>query len=312
MLRMLANGVCLAALMLAAQTAYAAEADECRAVRMAEPGWNDLAFTTGVAKVLLQALGYEPQSEVLGINVIYEGMKNKDLDLFLGYWDPAMVTYYEPYKQDGSIENVRVNLVGAKYTFAVPTYVWEAGVKDVADLHKFADKFGKKMYGIEPGSNQLMMDAIADPQFQLDGWQVVESSEAGMLSEVGYEIKEKQFIVFQGWAPHPMNTMYDFKYLTGGDKFFGPNFGAATVTTQVRKGFLQQCPNVARFLNNLAFDIDLENVGMGYLINDGMKPEEGALKSITLNKDRLDAWLAGVTTFDGKPGLAAVKEKLGL
>ena len=104
---------------------------------------------------------------------------------------------------------------------------------------------------------------------------MVESSEAGMLSEVGYEIKEKQFIVFQGWAPHPMNTMYDFKYLTGGDKFFGPNFGAATVTTQVRKGYLQQCPNVAKFLRNLAFDIDFENVGMGYLINDGMKPEEG-------------------------------------
>jgi glycine betaine/proline transport system substrate-binding protein len=31
-----------------------------------------------------------------------------------------------------------------------------------------------------------------------------------------------------------------------------------------------------------------------------------------MHKDRLDAWLAGVTTFDGKPGLAAVKEKLGL
>ena len=223
-----------------------------------------------------------------------------------------LVTYYEPYKKDGSVENVRVNLEGAKYTFAVPTYVWEAGVKDFADLHKFADKFGKKMYGIEPGSNQLMMDAIADPSLGLDGWQVVESSEAGMLSEVGYEIKEKQFIVFQGWAPHPMNTMYDFKYLTGGDKFFGPNFGAATVTTQVRKGYLQQCPNVSQFLKNLAFDIDFENVGMGYLINDGMKPEEGALKAITLNKNRLDAWLAGVTTFDGKPGLAAVKEKLGL
>ncbi|QKD04495.1 choline ABC transporter substrate-binding protein [Mesorhizobium loti] len=312
MLRILANGVCLAVLALASHAAQAAEAEQCRAVRMAEPGWNDLAFTTGVANVLLQALGYQSQSEVLGINVIYEGMKNRDLDLFLGYWDPAMVTYYEPYKKDGSIENVRLNLVGAKYTFAVPTYVWEAGVKDVSDLHKFADKFGKKMYGIEPGSNQLMMDAIADPAFGLDGWHVVESSEAGMLSEVGYEIKEKQFIVFQGWAPHPMNTMYDFKYLTGGDKFFGPNFGAATVTTQVRKGYLQQCPNVAQFLKNLAFDIDFENVGMGYLINDGLKPEEGALKAITLNKNRLDAWLAGVTTFDGKPGLAAVKEKLGL
>ncbi|RWD65670.1 MAG: choline ABC transporter substrate-binding protein [Mesorhizobium sp.] len=312
MLRMRANGVCLAALMLASQAAWAAEAEQCMTVRMAEPGWNDLAFTTGIASVLLEALGYEPKSDVLGINVIYEGMKNKDLDAFLGYWDPAGVTYFEPYKKDGSIENVRLNLTGAKFTFAVPAYVWEAGVKDFSDLQKFADKFGKKMYGIEPGSNKLMMDAIADPSLGLDGWQVVESSEAGMLSEVGYEMKEKQFIVFLGWAPHPMNTMYDIKYLTGGDKFYGPNFGAATVTTQVRKGYLQECPNVGQFLKNLAFDVDLENVGIGYLINDGMQPKEAALKAITLNKGRLDAWLAGVTTFDGKPGLAAVKEKLGL
>ena len=312
MLRVLANGVCLATLILAPPLAWAAEAEQCRAVRMAEPGWNDLAFTTGIAGVLLEALGYETKSDVLGINVIYEGMKNKDLDAFLGYWDPAGVTYFEPYKKDGSIENVRLNLTGAKFTFAVPTYVWEAGVKDFSDLHKFADKFGKKMYGIEPGSNKLMMDAIADPSLGLDGWQVVESSEAGMLSEVGYEIKEKHFIVFLGWAPHPMNTMYDIKYLTGGDKFYGPNFGAATVTTQVRKGYLQECPNVGQFLKNLTFDVDLENVGIGYLINDGMQPKEAALKAITLNKGRLDAWLAGVTTFDGKPGLAAVKEKLGL
>jgi len=312
MVRSLANGVCLAALLLSAQAAWSAEAEACKTVRMAEPGWNDLAFTTGVANVLFDALGYQPESSVLGINVIYEGMKNSDVDLFLGYWDPAMVTYYEPYKQDGSVEQVRVNLEGAKYTFAVPTYVWEAGVKDFADLHKFADKFGNKMYGIEPGSNQLMLDAIADPSLDLKGWEVVESSEAGMLSEVGYKIKEKQFIVFQGWAPHPMNTAYDFKYLTGGDKFYGPNLGAATVSTQVRKGYLEQCPNAGQLLKNLAFDIEFENVGMGYLINDGLKPEEAGLKAITSNKDRLDAWLAGVTTFDGKPGLAAVKEKLGL
>ena len=158
MRRILEIGVSLAVLTLAMPAAGAADAEKCRTVRMAEPGWNDLAFTTGVANVLLDALGYQPRSSVLGINVIYEGMKNNDVDLFLGYWNPAMVTYYEPYKKDGSVEDVRVNLEGAKYTFAVPTYAWEAGVKDFADLHKFADKFGKKMYGIEPGSNQLMMD----------------------------------------------------------------------------------------------------------------------------------------------------------
>lgn len=292
--------------------AFATDPEVCKVVRMAEPGWNDLAFTTGIALTLLKALGYEPQSSLLGIDVIYLSLKNKDLDVFLGYWDPAMVTYYKPYKEDGSVEDVVTNLMGAKYTFAVPTYVWEAGVKDFADLQKFPDQFDRKLYGIEPGSNQLMIDATKDPALGLDGWEVVESSEQGMLAEVQRHAKDKEFIVFQGWAPHPMNTALDIRYLTGGDKFYGPDFGAATVSTQVRKGYLQECPNVAKLLSNLTFDIDFENKGMSYLMTDGLSPEEAAMKALVEEPQRLDTWLDGVTSFDGKRGRDMVKAKFFL
>ena len=291
---------------------FAADPESCKFVRLAEPGWNDLAFTTGIAMSLLKGLGYEPKSQLLGIDVIYTSLKNKDLDVFLGYWDPAMVAYYKPYKEDGSVETVRTNLEGAKYTFAVPTYAWEAGVRDFSDLHKFADQFDRKLYGIEPGSNQLMLDAIKDPALGLDGWEVVESSEQGMLSQVARKTRDKSFIVFQGWAPHPMNTEFDIKYLTGGDKFYGPNFGAATVSTQVRKGYLQECPNLAKLLNNLAFDVGYENRGMAYIMNDGLEPEQAALKAIKDEPQRLEAWLAGVSAFGGQAGLPAVKTSLGL
>nr|WP_295887903.1 choline ABC transporter substrate-binding protein [uncultured Devosia sp.] len=293
-----------------AMPAFAADAESCKAVRLAEPGWNDLAFTTGIGVTLLKALGYEPESSLLGIEVIYMGLKNKDLDVFLGYWDPAMITYYAPYKADGSVQTVVTNLEGAKYTFAVPTYVWEAGVRDFADLQKFPDQFEKKLYGIEAGSNQLMIDATNDPALGLAGWEVVESSEQGMLAEVQRRSDAKDFIVFQGWAPHPMNTTLDIRYLTGGDKFYGPDFGAATVSTQVRAGYLEECPNVGRLLANLTFDVDFENKGMGYLMADGLSPEEAALKALAGEPERLDAWLDGVTSFDGGSGIDAVKAKL--
>lgn len=300
------------AIITIAAPAFAAEPESCKTVRMAEPGWNDLAFTSGVGMTLLKALGYEAKSQLLGIDVIYTSLKSKDLDVFLGYWDPAMVAYYKPYKEDGSVETVRTNLEGAKYTFAVPTYVWEAGVRDFSDLQKFADRFERRLYGIEPGSNQLMLDAIADPTLGLEGWEVVESSEQGMLSEVARRTRDKSFIVFQGWAPHPMNTVFDMKYLTGGDKFYGPDYGAATVATQVRRGYLQECPNVAKLLNNLVFDIDYENQGMDYIMNGGLEPEDAALKSVKDEPQRLETWLAGVSTYDGQPGLPAVKSALGL
>ncbi len=295
-----------------ASGALSAEPESCAKVRMAEPGWNDLAFTTGTAAVVLDALGYQTTTDLLGVEIIYKSLQTGDLDVFLGYWDPAMITYYTPYKDDGSVVTIRQNLEGAKYTFAVPRYVYEAGVKDFADLAKFSDKFEKTMYGIEPGSNQLMLDVIKDPKFGLDGWEVKESSEVGMLTQVQRKVDAKEFVVFQGWAPHPMNTHFDLEYLTGGDAYFGPDFGAATVSTQIRKGYDTECPNVAAFLKNLSFTVDYENQGMDKLMNEGMDPKDAGKAMLATNPALLDTWLAGVTTLDGKPGLEAVKAALGL
>ena len=290
----------------------AAEPDACGTVRLAEPGWNDLTFTTGVTEVLLQGLGYKTSSTLLGIDVIYLSLKNKDVDVFMGYWDPAMVTYYEAYKAEGSVETVRQNLSGAKYTFAVPQYVYDAGVHDIADLAAHADKFERKMYGIEPGSNQLMFDIVKDPAFKLDGWEVIESSEQGMLSQVDKAVRNQDWVVFQGWAPHPMNNNFPLAYLTGGDAYYGPDLGAATVHTQVRQGYLQECTNVAALLKNLTFDLEFENKGMAYLIRDSMTGVEAAAKALKEQPEFLEAWLAGVTARDGGDGLAAVKASLGL
>jgi glycine betaine/proline transport system substrate-binding protein len=301
-----------ACILLLPSAAIAAEPETCRTVRLAEPGWNDLTFTTGVTSVILNSLGYKAESNLLGLDIIYQSLKNKDLDVFMGYWDPAMVSYYQTFKDDGSVETVHQNLEGAKYTFAVPQYVYDSGVHDIADLAKFADKFEEKMYGIEPGSNQLMFDIVADKKFKLDGWEVVESSEQGMLTQVDKAVRRKDWIVFQGWAPHPMNNDFPLAYLTGGDAYYGPDLGAATVHTQVRKGYMAECPNVAKLLSNITFDIPLENEGMGFLIRDSMPAADAAKKALKAHPDYLDAWLAGVTTVDGKDALPAVKEALGL
>lgn len=106
--------------------------------------------------------------------------------------------------------------------------------------------------------------------------------------------------------------MFDFKYLTGGDKLYGPDFGASTVSTQARKGYVPECPDVGQLLNNLKFDIDFENKGMGHLLNDSMTQIEAATAVIKAEPQRLDAWLKGVTAADGSPGLDAVKGRLGL
>jgi glycine betaine/proline transport system substrate-binding protein len=301
-------------LALAAGTAQAADPASCQKVRFSDVGWTDITATTGVASTILKGLGYEPSAEVLSVPVTYVSLKNKNIDVFLGNWMPTQAADVQPYLDDKSVENVRVNLEGAKYTLAVPDYVFEGGVKDFADLTKSADKFDKKIYGIEPGNdgNRQIQSMIDKDSFGLKGWQLVESSEQGMLSQVDRAIRRKEWIVFLGWAPHPMNKNFTLQYLSGGDDFFGPNYGGATVLTNVRAGYRTDCPNVGKLLDNLVFSLEIENAVMAGILDEGKTGDQAAADYLKANPDVLTPWLAGVTTFDGKDGLAAVKASLGL
>lgn len=103
-----------------------------------------------------------------------------------------------------------------------------------------------------------------------------------------------------------MNTNFDMKYLSGGDKWFGPNYGGATVYTNVRAGYLKECPNIGKFLKNLKFSLKMENEIMGSILDDHMKPRAAAKAWLAKNPQMLDGWLKGVTTKDGGDAKAAV------
>ncbi|WP_085904500.1 choline ABC transporter substrate-binding protein [Kiloniella majae] len=294
--------------------AHAADPASCQSVTFSDVGWTDITATTAVASVVLEGLGYQPETQILSVPVTYAGLKNGDVDVFLGNWMPTMEADIAPYRDEGSVETVRVNLEGAKYTLAVPTYLADKGLKDFADIAKFKDDLDGKIYGIEPGNdgNRLIQGMIDKDTFGLKDFEVVESSEAGMLSQVARSTRREKGVVFLGWAPHPMNANFELTYLTGGDDVFGPNFGGANVHTNVRKGYASDCPNMGKLLGNLGFTLAMENEIMGAILDDGKEGPVAATEWLKANPGALDAWLDGVTTFDGDDGLAAVKGHLGL
>lgn len=287
-------------------------ANQCENVRFSDVGWTDITATTALSSVVLKGMGYKPSTQMLSVPVTYKSLENGDIDVFLGNWMPTMEGDIRPYLDRGTVETIKTNLTGAKYTLAVPKNVYDAGVKTFADIAKFADKFDEKIYGIEPGNdgNRLIQDMINKNAFGLKDFEVVESSEAGMLSQVKRKTRRDKWIVFLGWEPHPMNSNFELAYLEGGDDFFGPNLGGAIVMTNVRKGYTQECKNVGRFLNNLEFTLQLENEVMKAILDDKQKPEVAARNWLKANPAVLKAWLNGVTTLDGKPALPAVKASL--
>ena len=208
----------------------------------------------------------------------------------------------------------RTNLEGAIIGFAVPKPAYDGGLKTYADIATFQDALDGKIYGIEAGSsaNATISEMIASDTFGLKDFELVESSEQAMLAQVERAARSDQPIVFFGWRPHPMNVNIDMEYLTDGNNVFGPNDGAATVLTNTRPGYARDCPNVGKFLSNLAFSVEAEDLMMSYILDDGMSARDAAEKWLTDNPEVLDGWLDGVTTVSGEPGAPAVRQGLGL
>jgi glycine betaine/proline transport system substrate-binding protein len=293
-------------------SSVSAEMDGCKTVRFSDVGWTDITSTTALTTIVLEGLGYRVKTHVLSVPATFASLKNKNIDIFLGLWLPSLGANEKPYRDDGSVERVRANLQGTKYTFAVPKYVHDAGIQDFADIAKYKDKLGGKIYGLEPGNdgNRLILEMIDKNAFKLKGFKLVESSKQGMLSQVRRAIRKKEWIVFLGWEPHPMNANFELAYLSGGDDYFGPNYGGATVYTNIRKGYVQECSNVGQLLKNLEFALAMENEVMGMILDDAMEPNKAARQWLQKHPQVLNKWLKGVKTIDGEDGLSAVKASL--
>jgi glycine betaine/proline transport system substrate-binding protein len=291
----------------------AAEPASCHEVRLPDIGWTDVTATTALTAALLEQRGYRPRITVLSVPVTYASMKHADIDVFMGNWMPTQEADRKSYIDEGSVEDLGVNLTGAKYTLAVPAFAYEAGLRDFTDIGKFAAELDHTIYGIEPGNdgNRLILGMIHADTFGLGDFKIVESSEQGMLAEVERAINAHRPIVFLGWAPHPMNLRFDMRYLSGGDTVFGPNFGGATIHTNIRAGYAQQCPNVVHLLRNLTFTIGLESELMSAILDQHRDPHEAAVAWLTAHPDASAKWLDGVANFGGGAMVGTVQASGG-
>ncbi|KAA9006785.1 choline ABC transporter substrate-binding protein [Histidinibacterium aquaticum] len=301
-----------AALAATTMLAGAAHAQaQCEEISFSDVGWTDITTTTTTAAEVLRALGYDVNVRVLSVPVTFASLGSGDVDVFLGNWMPTQEAAISPYIEDGTIETINENLTGTIYNLAVPTYAYEAGLQSYEDIAEFSEELDNTIYGIEPGNegNTYLIGLTEENEYGLGEFEVRESSEQGMLSEVRRAVDREEPIVFLGWAPHPMNANFDLEYLEGGEDFFG---GEGSVYTVTREGFVEDCPNAGTLLEQMDFTLDMENTIMGLILDEGMDPEAAVQQWISNNPDILDGWLEGVTTVEGEEALPAVQEHFGL
>ena len=303
--------VAMTALNNAAVQAQISEPASCEKVRFATVGWSDIEATTAVSTYVLETLGYKTEVITLSVPETFAALKAKKVDVFLGYWSPTQDSMVQPLQKDGSVKVLdRPNLENARYTLAVPAYLYEQGLKSFADIAKFKGELSSQIHGIEPGNdgNGLVQKMIKANQFNLGGFALVESSENGMVESLNAAVRAKKPIIFLGWEPHPMNLRSPIKYLSGGDDVFGPNFGTSKVYTMVATGLDTRCPNLYTFLKNFRLTADQES---WIMLGTFTASKKNVGKTwIRVNKEVLKPWLSGVQDRKGNDAEATVRSAL--
>jgi glycine betaine/proline transport system substrate-binding protein len=284
-------------------------ADSCSPVKMADPGWSDIAATNALAGIVLEGMGYKTKVDSLAVPITYGGLRDGQVDVFLGNWMPAQKGFDDQFVANGKVTRLAENLKGTEFTLAVPDYVYAAGVHDFKDLNRFADKFDHKIYGIGSGApaNQSIAEIIKKNDFDLGQWKLVESSEQAMLAEVNRAVKSQRFVTFLGWTPHPMNVKLKMHYLTGGEAYFG---ASGSVYTLTRNGYADACPDVAKLFSQMTFTQEMENAIMAEVADKKVTNAVAAKAWLKAHPQVLQGWLTGLKTLDGKEALPAVTATL--
>ncbi|XKE45319.1 ABC transporter substrate-binding protein [Halomonas organivorans] len=293
-----------------------AQAAEPAQVRFSVPAWPGVTVKTALASTLLETLGYAPQQAELGSTITYQALQQNELDAFLAAWLPAQQGMYDASfeGEDGKLVDLGNNVDGARLGFAVPTYVYEAGLTSAEDLDKpeFADRLDRTIYSIEVGSgmSDTLNEAVDADTYGLGDWRLSETSTPGMLSAVDSAIDREEWIVFAGWTPHWMNIEYDVRYLDDTQDMWGPEGGRSDVRTLVTRTFAEANPNATRLLDQLSFTADDQSAMIRGFSYEEREAEAVALEWLREHPAETKAFLEGVTTRDGEPAWPVVRQAL--
>lgn len=239
-------------------TFSAALAQDKQPVRIGWAAWSDAEFVTKLAaKLIKDELGQEVELIQTDVAPLYQGVSRGDLDAMMMAWLPEThADYYAKVKD--KVTTLGTVYDGAKLGWVVPKYVPEDAISSIEDLKKddVKEKLKGRIEGIDPGAGLTRLSEKAVKDYDLDGYKLQISSEAGMLTMVDRAIRKKEWFVATSWSPHWMFGKYELRYIADPKTSLGE---AEHVDVVARKGFEEDNPEVAGFLSRMKLPIaDLE------------------------------------------------------
>ncbi|MDM5154460.1 glycine betaine ABC transporter substrate-binding protein [Bacillus sp. DX1.1] len=252
-------------------------------IKLGVTSWKENIATANMWKVLLEQKGYKVELMYLEKAAVWTGLARGDVDANLEVWLPVTdKPLYEKYKDDVVIKSKWYE--GTGLGLIVPSYM--TNINSIEDLNAHKDEFNNKIIGIEPGSSLMRLTDKAIKEYGIE-LNLIQSSEAAMMSELKRAYSQKKPIAVTLWNPHWAFSEFDLKYLKDPKKVYGEK---DDIYYSVRKGFEKDYPELIKYFDKWKMT-DKQLGTLMVMLNKTKDPEQAAKEWIKQNKKVVDTWM---------------------
>ena len=256
-------------------------------VRLVYVEWDCAAASTALAKAAIEdRLGLSVEMIPVSAAAMWVGVAIGDADAMLTAWLPVTHGEYLA-KNKVRLTDLGPLVSGARLGWAVPDYVT---VTSMAELEANAEKFGKRIVGIDPGAGLMNLSEKAVKAYGIKSLRLEEGSGATMTAALGDAIRRNEWIVVTAWSPHWMFGRWQLRYLDDPENSLG---GEEAIHTFARQGLEKDNPAVYAFLDRFHYaDIGQLQSLMDWNSVKGADSAANARKFMKENPELVNSWFA--------------------
>src|SRR5690625_3832606 len=254
--------------------------------------WARETISTHILAALLEDIGYNVDVKQVEAGPMYSSVADGSADFHTSAWLPAThESYWDEY--EGDIVKVNQVLDKAPLALTVPSYMEDVNsIEDLKDNTELGESVDWEIVGIDPGAGIMQNTEKALEDYGLDNWELLQSSEAAMLTELGNAIENEEPIIVPLWKPHWIFGVEDLKMLEDPQEIYGGE--GDQIYTVARSGLEEDAPAAYHVLEQYTETYEMVEELMPLVHDEGQDAADVARQFLDDNPDLVEEWTAGV------------------
>jgi glycine betaine/proline transport system substrate-binding protein len=271
-------------------------------LRLVYAEWSSsVANANLVCALVRERLGRDCRLRAVTAEQMWAQVADGRADAMLSAWLPETHrSYAKRYLQQ--VDDLGPNFEGTRIGLVVPDVsvgrqTGSTGarvrphipVQSIADLQGHRADLAGRIVGIEPGTGIMRATRRAIDAYRLDGFRLVEGTEASMAEALSEAVRRQEWIVVTGWTPHWMFGRWSLRFLDDPKGIYGHG---GDIHTLARRGLREDMPKVYRLLDRFHWRGDELDQLMVWIRSDSQHdPYAQALRWLRTHPQRANEWL---------------------